>query len=166
MSDEDLIAYEFNSANEGGTSDLASELSSRLERLKTVKNVSYFVESLIGTVHSLNKKAGWWNDLHTNEDLTNKRGEPFVRNVPELLIMVHSEVTEAFEGHRKNLMDEHLPSYDSLTVELADAVIRILDIAGGLDLPLASAVQDKLQYNKTRPDHKKSNRLLDNGKKC
>ena len=80
--------------------------------------------------------------------------------------MVHSEVTEAFEGYRSNLMDIHLPQYNSLTVELADAVIRIFDIAGGLKLPLAEAIQDKLEYNKNRSDHKKANRLLKNGKKC
>ena len=63
-------------------------------------------------------------------------------------------------------MDSHLRQYNSLTVELADAVIRIFDIAGGLGLNLAGAIQDKLEYNKNRADHKKSNRLKDNGKKC
>ena len=124
------------------------------------------VDFLIKKIHKQNKDLGWWNDLYTNEDLTNLPGEPFVRDVPELLIMVHSEVTEAFEGYRKNLKDDHLPKYDSLTVELADALIRILDIAGGLGLDLSNAVADKLAYNASRADHKKENRLLKNGKKC
>lgn len=168
MTNEELIDYEFLDATlEGGTSDLASELSQRLHNLMTEKkSVSFHVKKLIKKVHKQNKKAGWWNDLYTNESLTNKPGEPFVRNVPELLIMVHSEITEAFEGYRSNLMDSHLPQYNSLTVELADAVIRIFDIAGGLGLNLAGAIQDKLEYNKNRADHKKSNRLKDNGKKC
>lgn len=125
----------------------------------------YHVQQLINMVHRQNKKAGWWNDLDTNESLTNKQGEPFVRNVPELLALVHSEVSEAFEGYRKNLTDKHLPQYDNMTVELADAMLRILDIAGGLDLRLAQASSDKLVYNRNRPDHKKENRLLINGKK-
>lgn len=168
MTDKELIAYEFSGApNEGGTSDLASELAQRLDKLLTSKqSVKSQVKSLIKKVHKQNKKAGWWNDLYTNENLTNKPGEPYVRNVPELLIMVHSEVTEAFEGYRSNLMDKHLPKYNSLTVELADVVIRVFDIAGGLGLPLAEAIQDKLEYNKNRADHKKKNRLKFNGKKC
>ena len=168
MTDRELIDYEYGGApDEGGTSNLASELSRRFDiLLNENKSVSFHVKKLIKKVHKQNKKAGWWNDLYTNKVLTNKRGEPFVRNVPELLIMVHSEVTEAFEGYRKNLMDTHLPKYNSLTVELADAVIRIFDIAGGLDLDLAGAIEDKLKYNKSRTDHKKENRLLKNGKKC
>lgn len=168
MTDRELIEYEFKGAwNEGGTSDLASELAHRFDKLISKrKSVKYNVNKLIKKVHKQNKKAGWWNDLYSGKDLTNKKGEPYVRNVSELLIMVHSEVTEAFEGYRSNLMDIHLPQYNSLTVELADAVIRIFDIAGGLKLPLAEAIQDKLEYNKNRSDHKKANRLLKNGKKC
>ena len=62
MSDEELIAYEYNAADGNGTTDLASELSSRFERLKTINSVSFLVNSLINTVHSQNKKAGWWDD--------------------------------------------------------------------------------------------------------
>ena len=167
MSDRELIDYEYSGApNEGGTSDLASELAYRFDNLISKrKSVKYNVNKLIKKVHKQNKKAGWWNDLYSGKDLTNKKGEPYVRNVSELLIMVHSEVTEAFEGYRSHLMDIHLPQYNSLTVELADAVIRIFDIAGGLKLPLAEAIQDKLEYNKNRSDHKKEKRLLTNGKK-
>lgn len=167
MSNEELIAYEYSGAllEEGGTSDLSSELALRLQAEMNKNSVSNSIQNLVYIVHEQNKEAGWWNDLDTGESLTNKRGFPFVRNVSELLILVHSEVSEALEGYRKDLRDTHLPQYDSLTVELADVVIRVFDIAGGLSLNLSEAVRDKLIYNKTRADHKKENRLKQNGKK-
>lgn len=50
-------------------------------------------------------------------------------------------------------------------VELADAVIRIFDLAGGMGYDLAGALFEKLEYNKTRLDHKLENRNKSNGKK-
>ena len=87
------------------------------------------------------------------------------RNVGELLCLVHSEISEAMEGHRKLLMDDHLPTRTMLEVELADAVIRILDLAGGLGLDIGGAIAEKLLFNSTRTDHKIANRRLANGKK-
>lgn len=52
-----------------------------------------------------------------------------------------------------------------LEVELADAVIRIFDMAGGLDLDLGGALVEKLEYNKNRADHNIEERLKDGGKK-
>ena len=51
-----------------------------------------------------------------------------------------------------------------IEVELADAMIRILDLAGALQLDLAGAMQEKLAFNKTREDHQIENRMKDNGK--
>lgn len=104
-------------------------------------------------------QSGWWNNLQTGEDL---RGN---RNVPELLCLIHSEVSEAMEGHRKNLMDDKLPHRKMIEVELADAAIRIFDMAGGMGYDLAGAIAEKLQYNASRADHKPENRKLDDGKK-
>lgn len=113
------------------------------------------VNGLVGHVHELNAK--WWVDLDT--------GKPLVRNVGELLCLVHSEVSEALEGHRKNLMDDKLPHRAMLEVELADAVIRIADIAGGFGMDLGGAIAEKLAYNAQREDHKREARLAANGKK-
>ena len=113
---------------------------------------------LIDVCHNQAKKAGWWNDIHTGEDLRGKR------NVGEMLCLVHSEISEAMEGHRKGLMDTHLPHRPMFEVELADALIRIFDIAGAMNLDLAGALIEKLEYNETRADHKPENRAKEGGK--
>ena len=87
------------------------------------------------------------------------------RNVGEMLALVHSEISEALEGHRKDLMDDHLPHRKMFEVELADAVIRIFDIAAGLGLDLGGAFEEKMEYNARRRDHQLEARRLAGGKK-
>jgi NTP pyrophosphatase (non-canonical NTP hydrolase) len=113
------------------------------------------LNSMAEIVHRLNKR--WWLDIVT--------GKPCERNVGEMLMLVVSELAEALEGHRKSLRDAHIPNRISFEVELADAVIRILDIAGALGLDLGGAVADKLEYNASRLDHTTEARLKPDGKK-
>ena len=121
----------------------------------TLESASLSLEWLSEYIHQENIK--WWVDLHT--------GEPVERNVGELLMLIVSEIAEGMEGHRKNLMDDKLPHRSMLEVELADAIIRILDLAGGLRLDVAGALLQKVIYNRTREDHKREHRLGTNGKK-
>lgn len=72
-------------------------------------------------VHTANAK--WWIDLET--------GEPLKRNFGEMMMLVVTELAEALEGHRKNKMDDKLPHRKMAEVEVADALIRLLDIAAG-----------------------------------
>lgn len=108
-------------------------------------------------IYNYNVAAGWYTDLET--------GLPKKRNFGEVIALMHSELSEALEGWRKNLMDDHLPTRKMVEVELADAVIRILDTAEAEGLDLAGALQEKFLYNQSRADHKIENRLKDNGKK-
>ena len=117
--------------------------------------------------HGLAYASGWWTNLETGEDMTANlpAGDKPKRNVGELLCLVHSEISEAMEGHRKGLPDDKLPHRSMLEVELADAVIRIFDMAGGLGLDLSFAIAEKLAYNASRADHKLENRKAEGGKK-
>ena len=121
--------------------------------------------------HGLAKASGWWTCLATGRSLVGEYAymrTPNImppRNIGELLCLVHSEVSEAMEGARKNLMDDKLPHRPMLEVELADAVIRIFDMAGGLGLDIPGAMAEKLAYNARREDHKIENRAAAGGKK-
>lgn len=110
-------------------------------------------------------KAGWWTDLKTGEDLRDTDGTGIKRNTGELMLLVDSEVAEAYEGYRKDLMDDHLTHRKMEEVELADAVFRIFDLADSKGYDLATALVEKADYNRKRADHKLENRRLANGKK-
>lgn len=101
--------------------------------------------------------AGWYEDPNT--------GERVDKNFGEQIALVHSELSEALEGERKGLKDDHLPHRDSCEVELADAIIRILDLAGSRGMDISGAIIEKLEYNLDRSDHKKENRAKSGGKK-
>ena len=105
---------------------------------------------MVDMCHGLATEAGWHD-------------QP--REVGTMLMLVVSEISEAMEGFRKNLNDDHLPSRKMVEVELADAVIRIMDLAGKLQLDLGGAMYEKLLYNVNREDHKPENRNKENGKK-
>ncbi|QBZ71742.1 hypothetical protein [Pseudomonas phage KP1] len=133
------------------------EMSKNIYTEADAQRMETDVNACIEKIHEMNAAAGWWNDLQT--------GMPIERNVGELLCLVHSEISEAMEGHRKNLKDDKLPHRRMIEVELADAVIRIFDMAGGLGLDVGGAMAEKLAYNQMREDHKVENRRKEDGKK-
>lgn len=114
------------------------------------------INEMVGLCHSRSVAAGWYTDIKT--------GLPLDRNVPEMLCLIHSEVSEAMEGFRKRLKDDKLPHRDMMEVELADTLIRIFDLAGYMQFDLGGAVAEKLAYNANRADHKIENRITDGGK--
>lgn len=99
----------------------------------------------------------WYRDPFT--------GAPIQRNFGEQIALIHSELSEALEGDRKNLQDEKLPHRLATEVELADALIRIFELAGDRGYDLQGAYEEKMAYNAQREDHKIENRRKAHGKK-
>ncbi len=135
--------------------------------MNTETNTAHVLNKLQFDIHQGNLLAGWWTDLKTGTDLAQEARDGTRLGkalVAEKLALVHSEVSEALEGHRKSLPDDKLPNRPMIEVELADAIIRILDLTGALKLDIGGAIQAKREYNSKREDHKVENRILDNGK--
>lgn len=94
-------------------------------------------------IYKMARTKGWWD-------------EP--RSIGDLLALIHSEISEALEefrnGHEPELVyysgpDSNKP--EGLFVELADAIIRILDMAGYYQVDLAEILIEKVAFNETRP---------------
>jgi len=88
-------------------------------------------------VHMVAIDHGWWGK------------NP---NIPEKLALINSEVSEALEDYREDNMEL---SYDGekpvgFGIELADAAIRILDLAEYLNISIDDMIRIKNNYNKTR----------------
>ena len=80
------------------------------------------------------------------------------RSVGELICLMHSELSEALEEHRNGYSPTEIyynpekPNKpEGIPVELADCVIRIFDFCGLYDIDLEEVLQQKMEYNKTRP---------------
>ena len=108
--------------------------------------------------HTAASAAGWWQDAAGND----VRENPYCFS--NKLALIHSEVSEAMEGDRKGLPDDKLPHRAMREVELADALIRIYDLAGAYGMDIGGAVAEKLAYNAQRAAHKPENRQAAGGK--
>ena len=99
------------------------------------------IEELIAKAHSNAVAHGWWDEE---------------REAGTTLMLIVSELAEALEELRNG---ENMQAIrfgpdgkpEGFTVELADAIIRIGDLCGGYNLPLARAITLKQAYNETRP---------------
>lgn len=109
-------------------------------------------------IYANNVKAGWFTN-----PVTRRRVDP--DPLQKLMLMV-TEISEAAEGVRKDLMDDKLPHRKMEEVELADVLVRLFEYAGWRDLDVGGAFVEKIAYNASRADHKIENRAAAGGKKC
>jgi len=88
-----------------------------------------------------------------NETSAKKGFWDFWRCDGELIALMHSELSEGLECLRKgpDTPDKHLPEFKGIEVELADVIIRIMDMSHAKNLRVGEAVLAKLEFNKTRP---------------
>ena len=99
---------------------------------------------LCNLTHGIAVLRNWWHDAE---------GQPVVRNVGEIIALIHSELSEGLEAARKDLPSDHIAGFSGLEEELADAIIRICDFAEAANLRLGEALVAKLHFNLGRPDH-------------
>lgn len=140
-----------------GACDLLDQHWSQEERGRA-SSFAFELEDLANNIHEANKKVGWWDELEGMND--RQRRMLFA----EKLALVHSEVTEALEGVRTNALDDKLPWRWMVEAEIADAMIRLMDLAKGMGLEVGAPLIEKLAFNATRADHKRENRAKAGGK--
>ena len=93
--------------------------------------------TLARAVHKDALDKGWYDDYNYTP--------------VELIALVGTELSEAIEALRHgNKPDDHVPSMDSVEVELGDAILRIMDMGEYLGYDIAGAMRKKHEYNLTR----------------
>lgn len=104
--------------------------------------------------YSIATMKGWRND---------KRHQAWLREIGlpvppddvvepsplECVALIHTELSEAVEAYRDGKMEPGERGW--FGEELADAVLRILDLAAALGIDLEDEIVRKMAYNWTRP---------------
>jgi NTP pyrophosphatase (non-canonical NTP hydrolase) len=98
-------------------------------------------------IHKTAHEKGWYAEpLHTTHADV---------DIPEKIVLIISEAIEALEDARRTDRDvlrvyDHDGAPEGFPIELADVVIRTMDLAGALNIDIEAAVMQKMAYNNHR----------------
>lgn len=111
------------------------------ERLENEKFIDEF-NRIQRIVHKNAIDKGFWNDTDAKQ----------TGHVLGKLMLIVSEIAEAGEAARSYYpLSDKINDYGNFEEELADAIIRIMDLAERMGVQVSEAVIAKMQYNTNRP---------------
>lgn len=116
------------------------------------------IDELVFEAHTNSVAHGFWDEAlpsigHDVDRTAIPNVSPMTAGAK--LAFVHSEISEALECVRDGAIYEYEGEDgkpEGLPTELADACIRIFDLAGAYGIDLEDAITRKMAYNATRPE--------------
>jgi NTP pyrophosphatase (non-canonical NTP hydrolase) len=110
---------------------------------RALNNQRRTIPSLTRIIRAINKRNGW--DIVNPEDWDDEN------KIPAKLALVHTEVSEALEEFRVHESGDYAVK-DKFLEELADVVIRVLDLAGGIvdEYAFEQQLLNKIEKNQGR----------------
>jgi NTP pyrophosphatase (non-canonical NTP hydrolase) len=117
------------------------------------------VAPIVNYAQAINDLAHEISDTAEGKGFWDYDGIGDVGLIPVKLVLIASEVSEALAEHRTEFDDDDEDvqtgmtpmQEDKFTEELADIIIRTLDIAGYFDLDIGNIVLEKMEKNRSRP---------------
>ena len=107
-------------------------------------------------IHETARSKGWWDGREAIERAAAFAGpglEEIARaaNDSSLIALIQSEASEALEALRAgNPPDDKIPEFSGAEAELADVVIRAMDMNAARGWNVGAAIKAKMEMNKTR----------------
>lgn len=112
----------------------------RMKEAKEPPGFAQIFDEFATAAHANSVNKGFWDDPETLETDGSK------------INLMHAELSEATEGLREgNPPDDKIPEFSSAEAELADCVIRIMDLSKRRGWRVGAAIVAKHAFNKTRP---------------